>query len=172
METNKEAIVFKLEADSSGLKKTIIDAETLAENAAESTENKVKGAADKASEDVSAATEKIQADVAKSSAKSAAKAMRDLMGFDEINRLSGNSGSTDTGSAASAGQTPASTTDNSTDKDKTNALADSLQHIKKLWDDLYGSFKKGLTTRLDAGNVFDNLGSIKKHPVYFLRCMG
>ena len=68
METNKEAIVFKLEADSSGLKKTIIDAETLAENAAESTENKVKGAADKASEDVSAAVEKIQADVAKSSA--------------------------------------------------------------------------------------------------------
>lgn len=96
-----------------------------------------------------------------SNAKSAAKAMRDLMGFDEINRLSGNSGSTDSGSAASAGQTPASTTDNSTDKDKTNALADSLQHIKKLWDDLYGSFKKGLTTRLDAGNVFDNLGSIK-----------
>ena len=95
------------------------------------------------------------------SAKSAAKAMRDLMGFDEINRLSGNSGSTDSGSAASAGQTPASTTDNSTDKDKTNALADSLQHIKKLWDDLYGSFKKGLTTRLDAGNVFDNLGNIK-----------
>lgn len=96
-----------------------------------------------------------------SNAKSAAKAMRDLMGFDEINRLSGNSGSTDSGSAASAGQTPASTTDNSTDKDKTNALADSLQHIKKLWDDLYGSFKKGLTTRLDAGNVFDNLGNIK-----------
>lgn len=170
METNKEAIVFKLEADSSGLKKTIIDAETLAENAAESTKNKVKGAADKASEDISAATEKIQADVAKSSAKSAAKAMRDPMGFDEINRLSDKSDSTS--STPSAGQTPASTTDNSTDKDKTNALADSLQHIKKLWDDLYGSFKKGLTTRLDAGNVFDNLGSIKKHPVYFLRCMG
>lgn len=95
-------------------------------------------------------------DGTESSAKSAAKAMRDLMGFDEINRLSG-----DSGSAASAGQTPASTTDNSTDKDKTSALADSLQHIKKLWDDLYGSFKKGLTTRLDAGNVFDNLGNIK-----------
>lgn len=94
-----------------------------------------------------------------SSAKSAAKAMRDLMGFDEINRLSDKSDSTS--STPSAGQTPASTTDNSTDKDKTNALADSLQHIKKLWDDLYGSFKKGLTTRLDAGNVFDNLGSIK-----------
>lgn len=99
-------------------------------------------------------------DGTESSAKSAAKAMRDLMGFDEINRLSDNSGS-----AASTGQTPANTPNNSNDKDngkdKTNALADSLQHIKKLWDDLYGSFKKGLTTRLDAGNVFDNLDSIK-----------
>ena len=76
-----------------------------------------------------------------SNAKSAAKAMRDLMGFDEINRLSDKSDSTS--STPSAGQTPASTADNSNDKDKTNTLADSLQHIKKLWDDLYGSFKKG-----------------------------
>lgn len=92
-----------------------------------------------------------------SNAKSAAKAMRDLMGFDEINRLSDKSDST-----PSAGQTPASTTDNSNDKDKPNALADSLQHIKKLWDDLYGSFKRGLTTRLNAGNTFQALGNIKQ----------
>lgn len=95
-----------------------------------------------------------------SNAKSAAKAMRDLMGFDEINRLSDKSDSTS--STPSAGQTPASTTDNSNDKDKTNTLADSLQHIKKLWDDLYGSFKKGLTTRLNAGNTFQALDNIKQ----------
>ena len=91
-----------------------------------------------------------------SNAKSAAKAMRDLMGFDEINRLSDKSDSTS--STPSAGQTPASTTD----KDKTNTLADSLQHIKKLWDDLYGGFKKGLTTRLNAGNTFQALDNIKQ----------
>ena len=142
METNKEAIVFKLEADSSGLKKTIIDAETLAENAAESTKNKVKGAADKASEDVSAATEKIQADVAKSSAKSAAKAMRDLMGFDEINRLSGNSGSTDSGSAASAGQATAVIPDTSEEKERLSILEGPLKKLKELWDDLYGSLRR------------------------------
>lgn len=95
-----------------------------------------------------------------SNAKSAAKAMRDLMGFDEINRLSDKSDSTS--STPSAGQTPASTTDNSNDKDKTNTLADSLRHIKKLWDDLYGSFKKGLTTRLNAGNTFQALDNIKQ----------
>lgn len=95
-----------------------------------------------------------------SNAKSAAKAMRDLMGFDEINRLSDKSDSTS--STPSAGQTPASTADNSNDKDKTNTLADSLQHIKKLWDDLYGSFKKGLTTRLNAGNTFQALDNIKQ----------
>ena len=95
-----------------------------------------------------------------SNAKSAAKAMRDLMGFDEINRLSDKSDSTS--STPSAGQTPASTTDNSNDKDKPNALADSLQHIKKLWDDLYGSFKRGLTTRLNAGNTFQALDNIKQ----------
>lgn len=95
-----------------------------------------------------------------SNAKSAAKAMRDLMGFDEINRLSDKPDSTS--STPSAGQTPASTTDNSNDKDKTNTLADSLQHIKKLWDDLYGSFKKGLTTRLNAGNTFQALDNIKQ----------
>nr|DAP63137.1 MAG TPA: minor tail protein [Caudoviricetes sp.] len=95
-----------------------------------------------------------------SNAKSAAKAMRDLMGFDEINRLSDKSDSTS--STPSAGQTPASTTDNFNDKDKTNTLADSLQHIKKLWDDLYGSFKKGLTTRLNAGNTFQALDNIKQ----------
>lgn len=91
-----------------------------------------------------------------SNAKSAAKAMRDLMGFDEINRLSDKSDSTS--STPSAGQTPASTAD----KDKTNTLADSLQHIKKLWDDLYGSFKKGLTTRLNAGNTYQALDNIKQ----------
>lgn len=95
-----------------------------------------------------------------SNAKSAAKAMRDLMGFDEINRLSDKSDSTS--STPSASQTPASTTDNSNDKDKTNTLADSLQHIKKLWDDLYGSFKRGLTTRLNAGNTFQALDNIKQ----------
>lgn len=95
-----------------------------------------------------------------SNAKSAAKAMRDLMGFDEINRLSDKSDSTS--STPSAGQTPASTADNSNDKDKTNTLADSLQHIKKLWDDLYGSFKRGLTTRLNAGNTFQALDNIKQ----------
>lgn len=95
-----------------------------------------------------------------SNAKSAAKAMRDLMGFDEINRLSDKSDSTS--STPSAGQTPASTADNSNDKDKTNTLADSLQHIKKLWDDLYDSFKKGLTTRLNAGNTFQALDNIKQ----------
>ena len=95
-----------------------------------------------------------------SNAKSAAKAMRDLMGFDEINRLSDKSDSTS--STPSAGQTPASTADNSNDKDKKNTLADSLQHIKKLWDDLYGSFKKGLTTRLNAGNTFQALDNIKQ----------
>lgn len=95
-----------------------------------------------------------------SNAKSAAKAMRDLMGFDEINRLSDKSDSTS--STPSAGQTPASTTDNSNDKDKSNALADSLQRIKKLWDDLYGSFKRGLTTRLNAGNTFQALDNIKQ----------
>lgn len=95
-----------------------------------------------------------------SNAKSAAKAMRDLMGFDEINRLSDKLDSTS--STPSAGQTPASTADNSNDKDKTNTLADSLQHIKKLWDDLYGSFKRGLTTRLNAGNTFQALDNIKR----------
>lgn len=95
-----------------------------------------------------------------SNAKSAAKAMRDLMGFDEINRLSDKSDSTS--STPSAGQTPASTTDNSNDKDKPNALTESLQHIKKLWDDLYGSFKRGLTTRLNAGNTFQALDNIKQ----------
>lgn len=100
-------------------------------------------------------------DGTESSAKSAAKAMRDLMGFDEINRLSDNSGSTDSGSAASAGQTTAVIPDTSGEEKRLSILEGPLKKLKELWDDLYGSFKKGLTTRLDAGNVFDNLGSIK-----------
>lgn len=95
-----------------------------------------------------------------SNAKSAAKAMRDLMGFDEINRLSDKSDSTS--STPSAGEAPANTADNSNNKDRPNTLADSLQHIKKLWDGLYGSFKRGLTTRLNAGNTFQALDNIKQ----------
>ncbi len=99
------------------------------------------------------------------SAKKAAKAMRDLMGFDEINRLSDNSA--DTGAAAtSAPAVSASGTDQNENKNKdtnVSALEGPLKRIKALWDELCGSFKKGLKTRLEAGNVTAALDNIKKN---------
>ncbi len=94
-----------------------------------------------------------------SNAKSAAKAMRDLMGFDEINRLSDKSDSA--GGTSSGGQTT-SVPDTSDGKDKISALEGPLRRVKQLWDELYGSFKKGLTTRLNAGNTFQALDNIKQ----------
>lgn len=94
-------------------------------------------------------------------AKKAAKAMRDLMGFDEINRLSDNSSdiSTDTTATPSIA---ASTNENKPNDDSVSVLEAPLKRIKALWDELYGSFKNGLKARLDAGNVLEKLDSIKE----------
>lgn len=99
------------------------------------------------------------------SAKKASKAMRDLMGFDEINRLSDNSTDTDT-AATSAPAVSASGANQNENKNKdtnVSALEAPLKRIKALWDELYGSFKRGLKTRLDAGNVTTALDTIKKN---------
>lgn len=109
-----------------------------------------------------ASTEALNGNLADtaSTAKSAAKAMRDLMGFDEINRLSDSSTGADSAAASQTGVSSGASS-GKPDTSAVSSLEATLQRIKALWDELYSSFKKSMKARLDAGNVYQHLNSIK-----------